>query len=298
MIVREKNTQISIQFQGEETFLELGDILLQQSGLQNRIPWKKKQDKIIFETKGFSKLYEWLPLLSQIEIIDIIYYCVFVTDKIRESGFLNKECIWCQFEHVLYDREKNRPIFLMIPVSGKIVSGDKVNWNDRYIDLIKKIADFLKTEYAVYVLQLVEQYLFQDANVDEILEKIDCCGNGQSGLLVEHTRKLEKKTLKLHYSGRYGVIDIPVDQDEFVIGKNEQSVNGVVSVSEAISRIHCKILKQNQQFFVQDLDSMNHTFVNGEYIPPYELMELEDRDILSIADIDFRVLIKTVENES
>lgn len=298
MIVREKNTQINIQFQDQETFLELGDVLLKQSGLQNRIPWKRKRDNLIFEIKGYQKLLELLPSFSQNELIDTIYYCVFITDKINESGFLKKECIWCQFEHIFYDHERRKPIFLMLPVSGKITPDDGIAWNDRFISMIKQMLVYLKREYATYILNLVYQYLFENANVDEILDKIDQCGNGQSGLLVEHTKRLEYKSLMLHYSGRYGVLDIHVDKDEYIIGKKAGAVDGVVALSEAVSRIHCKIVKQSQQFFVQDLDSMNHTFVNGEYIPPFELMELNDRDILSIADVDFRVLIKTDENKS
>lgn len=40
---------------------------------------------------------------------------------------------------------------------------------------------------------------------------------------------------------------------------------------------------------VPALGGVNHTLVNGIMIPPYELMELENNDILSVADIEFRV---------
>ena len=48
-------------------------------------------------------------------------------------------------------------------------------------------------------------------------------------------------------------------------------------------------MRINNSYFVQDLDSANHTFVNGIIIPAFQLMELEQSDIVSIADIDFRV---------
>lgn len=40
---------------------------------------------------------------------------------------------------------------------------------------------------------------------------------------------------------------------------------------------------------------MNHTLVNGIMIPPYEFMELENQDILSVADVDFRVTLLDLE---
>ncbi len=59
----------------------------------------------------------------------------------------------------------------------------------------------------------------------------------------------------------------------------------------SVSRKHCLITRMNQKYFVQDLESVNHTLVNGIMVPPYELMELENNDILSVGDIEFRVTI-------
>ena len=58
-----------------------------------------------------------------------------------------------------------------------------------------------------------------------------------------------------------------------------------------VSRRHCLITKINGNYFVQDLDSANGTYVNGTQIPAYELMELEHNDVLGIADVELRVLL-------
>lgn len=82
-----------------------------------------------------------------------------------------------------------------------------------------------------------------------------------------------------------------VEGDDFLIGRSAGAVDGVIPVeySRAVSRKHCLITKMNNKYFVQDLKSVNHTLVNGVMIPPYELTELENNDILSVADIEFRV---------
>jgi pSer/pThr/pTyr-binding forkhead associated (FHA) protein len=49
------------------------------------------------------------------------------------------------------------------------------------------------------------------------------------------------------------------------------------------------VTKMNGKYFVQDLKSLNGTLVNGIRIPSYELMELFENDIISMANMDFRV---------
>ena len=84
-----------------------------------------------------------------------------------------------------------------------------------------------------------------------------------------------------------------MEGDDFLIGRDDGSADGVITLefSRAVSRRHCLITRMNNKYFVQDLKSVNHTLVNGIMIPPYELTELENNDILSVADIEFRVTV-------
>lgn len=43
---------------------------------------------------------------------------------------------------------------------------------------------------------------------------------------------------------------------------------------KGVSRIHAKIKHENNKFYVQDMDSMNGTFIEGKQIPPYEPREI------------------------
>jgi hypothetical protein len=100
-------------------------------------------------------------------------------------------------------------------------------------------------------------------------------------------------SLDLAYRGKQRSIVINVDKDGFVLGGDVDKADCVIpkAVSRAVSRKHCLFTRISDRYFVQDLDSSNYTLVNGVMIPPYELMELENEDLLTIADIDFRVTI-------
>jgi hypothetical protein len=108
----------------------------------------------------------------------------------------------------------------------------------------------------------------------------------------------EKQTrLKLIYIGRSEEEDIIIDKnkDELIIGREPDKTDFVIpeKISCAVSRRHCMVNRINHKYFVQDLKSSNYTLINGIMIPPYELMELFDNDILTLADLEFRAKIIT-----
>ena len=59
-----------------------------------------------------------------------------------------------------------------------------------------------------------------------------------------------------------------------------------------VSRKHCRIIKQGDQFFVEDLQSTNGTKLNGRFIPPNQPQTLKDGDILELGafKVTFKVL--------
>lgn len=57
-----------------------------------------------------------------------------------------------------------------------------------------------------------------------------------------------------------------------------------------VSRKHCRIVKQGDQFFVEDLQSTNGTKLNGRFIPPNQPQPLKDGDVLELGA--FKVTFK------
>lgn len=81
--------------------------------------------------------------------------------------------------------------------------------------------------------------------------------------------------------------DIEINKDEFVIGKSQQRVDGVVRGSNLVSRVHCKAVIRNGQCFMVDLNSLNGTFVNGNKLTPGVESLITDGSVLSVADVQF-----------
>lgn len=295
MIVKVNEKQLSFLFQEADPYFEMGYMILEQAQLSGMLPFKRMEqngkEKLLFQISKFIPLSEMVPILEQNEIIDVLYAMIFMTQKVEENGFLKKECIWCKYEHIYYDEASKKPLFAVLPISKEFRYADGMDWNNRFLDAITHVASFLPPVKFNRVLNLVSLWRTEQMDCEAVLEAINELGSGMSGMLVDRTVEEPEKKLSLVYSGREGTYQFDVSGEEFVIGKNPDVVDGAIQLSDAMSRKHCKIIKQSNRFFVQDLGSVNHTFVNGEYIPPFELMELNQSDILTLADIDLRVHI-------
>lgn len=79
-------------------------------------------------------------------------------------------------------------------------------------------------------------------------------------------------------------------KDNFIIGKNASIVDGVVSFNKMISRVHCKIIKNSEQYYVEDMQSSNGTYINHIKLQPHQLYKIKEGDIIRLANMDFRVV--------
>ncbi len=78
-----------------------------------------------------------------------------------------------------------------------------------------------------------------------------------------------------------------IDSIEFTVGKDVSRVNYCVRENSSISRCHMKIIKRGMQYYVMDLGSTNHTYVNDAIIPPNQEFEIKNRDSIKVSDEEF-----------
>lgn len=74
--------------------------------------------------------------------------------------------------------------------------------------------------------------------------------------------------------------DFKIQKEETKIGRDEE--NDIILSHPTVSRFHAKIIREGENYFIEDLNSANGTFVNGIKVQK-EL--LHDNDILQFGDI-------------
>ena len=79
-----------------------------------------------------------------------------------------------------------------------------------------------------------------------------------------------------------------VDKNEFIIGKSS-TCDYKVEGNPSISRQHAKIICKEGVYYLEDLNSLNHTSINGEIISG--LVEIDDQTTFELADEEFSFFI-------
>lgn len=68
-----------------------------------------------------------------------------------------------------------------------------------------------------------------------------------------------------------------IDRSVTTIGKRKEEAD-IVLEDMSVSRLHARIVKEKDKYYIEDLNSTNGTFKNGLRLQPYERRELEPED--------------------
>lgn len=90
------------------------------------------------------------------------------------------------------------------------------------------------------------------------------------------SRDNEKQGILL-YQGKEGQQSIRIDKSVFLIGKNADEVDGYIGVP-SVSRVHARIEMEKDEYYIEDLNSTNGTYLNGERLEYRQKEQLKVHD--------------------
>lgn len=105
---------------------------------------------------------------------------------------------------------------------------------------------------------------------------------------TDMTRMLKPEltpVLKIDRSGQEEVIRLIKDQ--FLIGRSTEGVDYSEKMSNAVSRKHARITKENGSCYLTDLNSQNGTFLNEQRLESDKMYALQPGDTVKLADISY-----------
>lgn len=86
--------------------------------------------------------------------------------------------------------------------------------------------------------------------------------SGETEVLFKDNKKFDIVLVDMSVPEiRYKIVS-----DEAIIGRNKEVSDIYIENEKSISQKHCKIFVRGSSVFISDLDSLNHTYVDGEMI--------------------------------
>lgn len=73
-----------------------------------------------------------------------------------------------------------------------------------------------------------------------------------------------------------------------IVGKSRRSSDCIIE-DKTISRVHMRINEEEDGYYIEDLNSTNGTYLNGEKIKPHQLEKINIGDIIKLAEIEYVV---------
>lgn len=98
----------------------------------------------------------------------------------------------------------------------------------------------------------------------------------------------EQYSGKLEYIGNQEESDYFIKKEIFCIGSMEEG-NDAVLHSQAVSRHHARIIRQNGVYYIEDKNSTNGTYVNGSLLAYHETKQLYGLDEIRFGDVCYRI---------
>ncbi len=145
--------------------------------------------------------------------------------------------------------------------------------------------NFVITMVAVLILVLLVPVLYLTRR-----GKKEKKGMPDSDFLIDEKKTLDgmMPTLVLKNLGGDIRAEFFIHKPEFVIGKAEKQVDGLIPFDKTIGDMHCKIVWK-EKFYIQDLNSDYGTLVNGDRVMPGQLFPLYDGDKVQLSNRIFSV---------
>lgn len=109
------------------------------------------------------------------------------------------------------------------------------------------------------------------------------CGQEDYGRTIYVEEPCEKEKTYRLYSPE-GKILAQLGEETLTIGKQKDEVDLVLD-DFSVSRIHARITKEEDEYYLEDMNSTNGTFKNGLYLQPYEKRKLQEEDEIRLGTV-------------
>lgn len=200
--------------------------------------------------------------------------------KIQKNGFLYCHNIDLLPHHIFVEPSKLQIKFTYIPTKG-------TSYKDLYYfeDSLKQmLVSMLNKSGKLINNRILDDLKNKSFSLIQIYQHI------KTGTFETHIPK-EKRIIKLVSINSLVHTEIIINKNEFILGKKQELVDGAISYNKMISRVHCKIIKDNHKLMIMDLNSSNGTYVNQIKLQPQKLYSVKNGDYIRLANSNFKLVI-------
>ncbi len=243
--------------------------------------------QLFYLTKDLKSLSSMLNSMDADGFLTIISNLISNIIDVKNNGFLSCQNIEISFERIYINPTTYKVSLVYLPLSKRMFDDSHAFENELRTNLVKLISENSSISNSKTV-----NFSNDLSNGSLTLEDLQDRLKGSKSRKTAGVSNMNTRgTLRLIAMNAPETLIIEINKDEFVIGKKQDQVDGVISFNKMISRIHCKINTAANHYTITDLHSANGTFVNYVRLQPNQPHQIKSGDIIRLADSDFQVNI-------
>lgn len=315
----ENDMETAYVLEDENLFYDIGFKVMQNQQNQvlfhcNKLKYNGKT-KLVYFTSDYQSVADLCGRINIERVCLLIDKLIQAIGQIESLGFLNMAFVDNRLTHIFVDRTEQEVKFIYLPVSEqKIRKNKNIFENELKSQLIRLVEEQYQVSDAKtgMLLQTLKDATLTIQQVGRIVAKI---ATDVSLLQKTSTEKLNtqilnqsaqtmadvyeerahevQETIATSVNGQWKIVGINnsyefiLDKSEFIVGKSRDRVDGVISDNSAVSRVHCKFVKQSGGVSVIDLGSANGTYIEGSKLAVNVPQKALSGNCIRIANMDF-----------
>ena len=248
--------------------------------------------QLYYLTEGYRPLSSLLPRIDAENFMVVVSNLLADIIEVKNNGFLYCANIDISFDKIFVDPSTYKVKLVYLPLKSRLFDDISAFENELRTSFIKIISG-ISTLSSAKTIQLAAYLQDGTLSMDSLYSKVKGGKTPEiSGVKNKKQETVIGSSMRIIALNAPMRVEIKITKDEFILGKKQELVDGVISFNKMISRSHCKVVRRGNQFSIVVLQSQNGTFVNKVRLQPNRPCNIKNGDIIRMANSDFQVIIE------
>ena len=248
--------------------------------------------QLYYLTEGYRPLSSLLPRIDAENFMVVVSNLLADIIEVKNNGFLYCANIDISFDKIFVDPSTYKVKLVYLPLKSRLFDDISAFENELRTSFIKIISG-ISTLSSAKTIQLAAYLQDGTLSMDSLYSKVKGGKTPEiSGVKNKKQETVIGSSMRIIALNAPMRVEIKITKDEFILGKKQELVDGVISFNKMISRSHCKVVRRGNQFSIVDLQSQTGTFVNKVRLQPNRPCNIKNGDIIRMANSDFQVIIE------
>lgn len=239
--------------------------------------------KLVYFTEDMIPLDQKLLELD-VDHIGVLLANLFAAIKeIEGNGFLSVSCVESRLERIYVDHRTSAVKLIYLPVNLAARERSTGTFESEIrAQLVRAMRNIRLADHPK-VQSVIANLMDGTLRLEEVARRVKSCQVTDMGANVENTDETHGMTLR----AVNGDVMFSITKPEFTIGKNAARCDGAIPGNPAVSRVHCKVICKEGEYYLVDMGSSNGTYLDQKRVTEARPQRIENGSRIRIADMEF-----------